>query len=65
MKCPKCGKELDGGRAGPRPKYYWAGCDSCGFYTSAATLEELKKRIEPAEVQEISPSDVGKLEDIL
>ena len=65
MKCPKCGKELETGRGGCEPQYYWAGCEPCGFYISARSLEELKQKLEPAEKQEISSADVGRVEDIL
>jgi len=65
MNCPKCGKEMETGRAGAEPQYWWAGCDPCGLYTSARTEEELKRKLEPAEQQVITSADVGKVEDIL
>ncbi len=65
MKCPKCGKEMEQGRAGVEPQSYWAGCDPCGFYTSARTEEELQDKVRPAERQTITSSDVGRIEDIL
>lgn len=65
MNCPKCGKEMETGRAGAEPQYWWAGCDPCDFYASARTEEELKEKVRPPEKQEIKSSDVGKVEDIL
>jgi len=65
MNCPKCGQELEQGRGGVESQYYWAGCNPCGFYTSARTEEELQSKVRPAERQVITSRDVGRIEDIL
>jgi len=46
MDCPKCGKELEFGRGGSEPQYYWVGCDPCGVYISAREEAELMKKID-------------------
>ena len=67
MQCPKCKIEMKTGASSPLPppSHVWAECPQCKLYANASTYRELENKLEQAEKQEITSSDVGKLEDVL
>ncbi len=66
MKCPKCGIEMETGISSPlpQPPHHWAECPECKLFQTASSYQELEKRLEPSEKQEITSKNIGKVEDI-